>query len=153
VLLGDAAHAMVPFHGQGMNCAFEDCVALARHLEADADRGQAFAAFQAERLPNARAIQQMALENYLEMRDRVDDDDYLLQRALERTLAERHPDRFVPRYAMVTFRRLPYAMAFERGQVQRQILVEATRGHASLDALDWASVDAMVRDRLTPLAA
>jgi len=152
VLLGDAAHAMVPFHGQGMNCAFEDCVALAEHLERTSDRAAAFAAFQAERLPNARAIQQMALENYLEMRDRVDDDDYLLQRALERQLAERHPDRFVPRYAMVTFRRLPYAVAFERGQVQRQLLVELTRGHASLDTLDWDAVDAMVRERLSPLA-
>ena len=152
VLLGDAAHAMVPFHGQGMNCAFEDCVALAAHLERNADRAAAFAAFQAERLPNARAIQQMALENYLEMRDRVDDDDYLLQRALERKLAERHSDRFVPRYAMVTFRRLPYAVAFERGQAQRELLVELTRGHASLDTLDWDRVDAMVRERLSPLA-
>jgi kynurenine 3-monooxygenase len=151
VLLGDAAHAMVPFHGQGMNCAFEDCVALANHLERNADRAAAFAAFQDERLPNARAIQQMALENYLEMRDRVDDEDYLLQRALERTLAERHPDRFVPRYAMVTFRRLPYAVAFERGQLQRELLVELTRGHASLDTLDWNAVDAVVRERLTPL--
>ena len=152
VLLGDAAHAMVPFHGQGMNCAFEDCVALADHLERNAARAAACAAFQAERLPNARAIQQMALENYLEMRDRVDDDDYLLQRALERKLAERHPDRFVPRYAMVTFRRLPYAVAFERGQVQRDLLVDLTRGHASLDTLDWDRVDAVVRERLSPLA-
>jgi len=153
VLLGDAAHAMVPFHGQGMNCAFEDCVALASHLEGNPDRAAAFAAFQAERLPNARAIQQMALENYLEMRDRVDDDDYLLQRALERKLAERHPDRFVPRYAMVTFRRLPYAVAFERGQTQRELLVELTSGHASLDTLDWDEVDARVRERLGPLPA
>jgi len=153
VLLGDAAHAMVPFHGQGMNCAFEDCVALADHLERNADRAAAFAAFQGERLPNARAIQRMALENYLEMRDRVDDDDYLLQRALERMLAERHPDRFVPRYAMVTFRRLPYAVAFERGQVQRELLVELTRGHASLDTLDWDTVDALVQERLSPLPA
>jgi kynurenine 3-monooxygenase len=151
VLLGDAAHAMVPFHGQGMNCAFEDCVALADQLERNASRADAFAAFQSERLPNARAIQQMALENYLEMRDRVDDDDYLLQRALERRLAERHPDRFVPRYAMVSFRRLPYAMAFERGQVQRELLVDLTRGHTSLDTLDWNAVDAAVRERLAPL--
>jgi kynurenine 3-monooxygenase len=153
VLLGDAAHAMVPFHGQGMNCAFEDCVALADHLERTGDREAAFAAFQAERLPNARAIQQMALENYLEMRDRVDDEDYLLQRALERQLAERHPERFVPRYAMVTFRRLPYAVAFARGQVQRDLLIELTRGHTTLDTLDWNAVDAVVRERLTPLAA
>ena len=153
VLVGDAAHAMVPFHGQGMNCAFEDCVALAAHLDASDDREAAFAAFQAERLPNARAIQAMALENYLEMRDRVDDDDYLLQRALEMRLASRHPDRFVPRYAMVTFRRMPYALAFERGQLQRDLLVELTRGHESLDTLDWDAVDATVRERLSPLPA
>ncbi len=151
VLIGDAAHAMVPFHGQGMNCAFEDCVALAEHLDAQPDRSAAFAAFQAERLPNARAIQQMALENYLEMRDRVDDDDYLLQRALERALAERHPERFMPRYAMVTFHRIPYATAYERGRQQRELLVDLTRGHASLDSLDWTTVDAAVRERLSPL--
>src|SRR5688572_4132053 len=151
VLVGDAAHAMVPFHGQGMNCAFEDCVALARHLETTADRAAAFAAFQAERLPNARAIQAMALENYLEMRDRVDNDDYLLQRALERALAERHPERFMPRYSMVTFQRMPYATAFERGQLQRELLVELTRGHHSLDTLDWDLVDATVRERLEVL--
>lgn len=151
VLVGDAAHAMVPFHGQGMNCAFEDCVALAEHLDRDPDLASAFASFQAERLPNARAIQQMALENYLEMRDRVDDEDYLLQRALELKLAERHPDRFMPRYAMVTFQRMPYAVAFERGQLQRQLLVDLTRGHSTLDSLDWSLVDATVRERLTPL--
>ncbi|WP_426280707.1 FAD-dependent oxidoreductase [Lysobacter soli] len=151
VLLGDAAHAMVPFHGQGMNCAFEDCVALAEQLDAQPERAAAFAAFQADRLPNARAIQQMALENYLEMRDRVDDDDYLLQRALERELAQRHPDRFMPRYAMVTFHRIPYARAFERGRQQRDLLVDLTRGHASLDTLDWNVVDAAVRERLSPL--
>jgi kynurenine 3-monooxygenase len=148
VLLGDAAHAMVPFHGQGMNCAFEDCVALAGHLQANPDPAKAFAAFEAERRPNAQAIQAMALENYLEMRARVDDADFLLQRALERQLAERHPQRFVPRYAMVTFRRLPYATAFERGQVQRELLVEATRGRDSLDAIDWDWLDAEVKRRL-----
>jgi kynurenine 3-monooxygenase len=91
LLLGDAAHAMVPFHGQGMNCAFEDCLALDRHLAQANDYASAFAAFEAERRPNAEAIQAMALENYIEMRDRVDDDDYLLQRALEHSLAQRHP--------------------------------------------------------------
>lgn len=151
VLLGDAAHAMVPFHGQGMNCAFEDCVALAAHIDSGADFETAFAAFEAERRPNVLAIQAMALENYLEMRARVDDADYLLQRALERQLAERHPQRFVPRYAMVTFRRLPYATALERGKVQRALLVEATRGRDSLDAIDWGWLDAEVARRLPPL--
>ncbi|HEX4853182.1 NAD(P)/FAD-dependent oxidoreductase [Arenimonas sp.] len=151
VLLGDAAHAMVPFHGQGMNCAFEDCIALDRHIAAAADFETAFAGFEAERRPNADAIQAMALENYVEMRDRVDDADYLLQRKLEVTLAERHPGHFVPRYSMVSFTTIPYATAFERGKVQRQILVEATRGRASLDEVDFAAADALVHERLAPL--
>ncbi len=96
VLLGDAAHAMVPFHGQGMNCAFEDCVALAEQLDRADSLAQAYAAFEAQRKPNAAAIQAMALENYIEMRDRVDDADFLLQRQLEQALQQRHPNRFVP---------------------------------------------------------
>lgn len=151
VLIGDAAHAMVPFHGQGMNCAFEDCVALARQLDAHADLAAAFAAFEAERKPNARAIQQMALENYVEMRDRVDDPDFLLQRELERALQERHPGRFVPHYAMVTFMRIPYAVALERSEIQRDILIEATRGLRTLDEVDLVAADARVTALLEPL--
>jgi kynurenine 3-monooxygenase len=151
VLLGDAAHAMVPFHGQGMNCAFEDCVALDECIASAADFEAAFAAFEALRRPNAEAIQAMALENYVEMRDRVDDADFLLQRALERVLAERHPGRFVPRYSMVSFTRTPYATAFERGKVQRAILVAATRGVARIEDVDLSAADALVRERLEPL--
>ncbi|NYZ64076.1 FAD-dependent monooxygenase [Luteimonas sp. SJ-16] len=151
VLLGDAAHAMVPFHGQGMNCAFEDCVALAGQLDAHPDLAGAFAAFEAQRKPDAAAIQRMALDNYLEMRDRVDDADYLLQRALELALQARHPGRFVPHYAMVTFMRIPYSLAMTRTDVQRGILERATAGRSTLDALDWAAIDADVLARLTPL--
>ena len=151
VLLGDAAHAMVPFHGQGMNCAFEDCVALADCIESHQGLAEAFAAFEAERKPNAAAIQDMALQNYIEMRDLVDDRDFLLQQALERTLQERHPGRFIPHYAMVTFMRIPYALALERSEIQRVILVAATRGHDSLDGIDWDALDAEVLARLAPL--
>jgi kynurenine 3-monooxygenase len=153
VLLGDAAHAMVPFHGQGMNCAFEDCLALVRHIEQAGTWDAAFAGFETERKPNAEAIQAMALENYIEMRDQVDDPDFLLQRQLERVLAERHPGVFVPRYSMVSFLRVPYSLAFARGQVQRQILVESTRGLARLDQVDLAAADQRVRERLAPLDA
>ncbi|MFN7183737.1 MAG: FAD-dependent oxidoreductase [Thermomonas haemolytica] len=153
VLLGDAAHAMVPFHGQGMNCAFEDCVALADHLERAPTLAEAFAAFEAERKPNAAAIQQMALENYIEMRDRVDDADYLLQRELELALQDRHPGRFVPHYAMVTFMRIPYALALHRSEVQRGLLQAATRGIATLAQVDWAALDAAIGERLPPLDA
>ena len=151
VLIGDAAHAMVPFHGQGMNCAFEDCVALANKLEGSQGLAAAYAAFEAERKPNAAAIQQMALENYIEMRDRVDDPDFLLQRDLEHKLQERHPERFVPHYTMVTFMLIPYSVALERSDIQREILVAATQGHDSLDGIDWHAVDAEVLARLAPL--
>ncbi|NLC62342.1 MAG: FAD-dependent monooxygenase [Gammaproteobacteria bacterium] len=153
VLVGDAAHAMVPFHGQGMNCALEDCVALARHIGEAPDLAAAFTAYENERRPNAEAIQEMALDNYREMRDRVDDADYLLQRELELKLQQRHADRFVPRYAMVTFMRIPYAVAQERAKVQRELLEEATSGRENLDGIDWEALDAKVMDRLEPLAA
>jgi kynurenine 3-monooxygenase len=149
VLIGDAAHAMVPFHGQGMNCAFEDCIALARHIETAADWDSAFAGFEAERKPNAQAIQDMALENYVEMRDQVDDADFLLRRQLERLLGERHPGRFVPRYSMVSFLRVPYATAFERGKIQRQLLIECCAGLTSLEQVDLNRADALVLERLS----
>jgi len=154
VLVGDAAHAMVPFHGQGMNCAFEDCVALADHLQAslsgsDCDTHAAFAAFAAQRMPDATAIQHMALENYVEMRDRVDDADFLLQRELERALQLRHPDRFVPHYTMVSFMRIPYSLALQRSEIQRQLMIDATAGLSTLDAVDWPRIDAEV-ERLLP---
>lgn len=154
LLLGDAAHAIVPFHGQGMNCGFEDAVELAEQLRATPrDLDTAFASFQARRKPNADAIAAMALDNYVEMRDRVDDADFLLMRALERELAARHPRHFVPRYAMVTFSRLPYATARERGDVQADILRRATAGKRTLDEVDLAAADHAVRARLAPLPA
>jgi kynurenine 3-monooxygenase len=153
VLIGDAAHAMVPFHGQGMNCAFEDCIDLARRLSGASDLAAAYAGFEAERRPNAEAIQRMALENYIEMRDRVDDSDFLLQRQLERVLAERQPQRFVPRYTMVSFRRVPYRIALERGERQRALLVDATRGRERLEDIDPAPLEAWIEANLEPLPA
>jgi len=153
VLLGDAAHAMLPFHGQGMNCAFEDVAALDRLLAENADPADAFAAFEVERKPNAEAIQTMALENYQEMRDAVDDPQWRLQRELELQLAARHPQRFVPRYTLVSFRRTPYALALERGRWQRALLVEATAGRHNLDGLDWAALDVRILAELPPLPA
>ncbi len=151
VLLGDAAHAMVPFHGQGMNCAFEDCVALARHLQGATDLQRAYAAFEVERAPNAWAIQQMALENYVEMRDQVADPGFLLQRELELALQQRWPTRFVPHYTMVTFLHTPYAVALERTGIQRRILRNATAGRDSLQAVDWKALEAEVHAKLPVL--
>ncbi len=157
LLIGDAAHAIVPFHGQGMNCGFEDAVELTELLENSAGAfdspsiAQVFTEFERRRKPNADAIASMALENYIEMRDRVDDADFLLMRALERVLAARHPGRFVPRYWMVTFSRLPYATAFERGNVQAQILRELITGKTGVDDIDLARAAEMIGARLPPL--
>ncbi len=151
VLLGDAAHAMVPFHGQGMNCAFEDCVALARHLQEQDSLEAAFTVFEAERKPNAEAIQQMALENYLEMRDRVADPAFQLQRELEQQLQARWPTRFVPHYTMVTFLHTPYAVALERTNLQRRILEDATAGHSTLEHIDWLALERIVHAQLPVL--
>lgn len=151
VLVGDAAHAMVPFHGQGMNCAFEDCLALCQAIDAEAEWDAAITRYQRERQANAAAIQAMALENYIEMRDRVDDADFLLQRALERELAARHPERFVPRYSMVSFRRTPYAMARARGETQREILQTLCAGKSDIDQIDFALASELVHRRLEPL--
>jgi kynurenine 3-monooxygenase len=151
VLLGDAAHAMVPFHGQGMNCAFEDCLSLVGHIEHSASWENAFAEFCKERMPNALAIQSMALDNYIEMRDLVDDANYLLQRQCERKLAERHPHHFVPRYSMVTFSRMPYRIAYERGLIQKKILQKITEQCISIDEIDFDAADTLVHEWLTPL--
>ncbi|MDC8011714.1 FAD-dependent oxidoreductase [Tahibacter soli] len=154
LLLGDAAHAIVPFHGQGMNCGFEDAVELAELMEGGiADPAAVFAEFERRRKPNADAIAAMALDNYVEMRDRVDDADFLLRRALERTLAARHPGRFVPRYWMVTFSRLPYAVAYARGDIQLDLLRRLTAGKRNIDEIDLDAADALVVDTLDPLPA
>ena len=152
LLLGDAAHAIVPFHGQGMNAGFEDAVELADLLATTPhDSAGVFAEFQRRRKPNADAIAAMALDNYIEMRDRVDDADYLLMRELDRVLAARHPGRWVPRYWMVTFSRLPYATAFARGEVQAALLRESITGCAHIDDIDLAAVDRRLLERVPPL--
>ena len=154
LLIGDAAHAIVPFHGQGMNCGFEDAVELADLIAAQTgDVAAVFAEFERRRRPNAEAIAAMALENYVEMRDSVADPAFLLRRELGRVLAERNPDRFKPRYSMVTFTRMPYAEAFARGAAQDRLLRELTAGKQRIEEIDLAAADAKVRAQLEPLPA
>ena len=149
VLIGDAAHAIVPFHGQGMNAGFEDCVALDECIERHGDDWSAvFAEFEAQRKPNAEAIADMALENYIEMRDSVRDPKFMLQKELAWKLEALYPDAFIPRYSMVMFRLLPYTEAYRRGKIQAAILEELTTSAKTLDEVDFARAKRLIEQRI-----
>jgi kynurenine 3-monooxygenase len=150
LLLGDAAHAIVPFHGQGMNAAFEDCVVLDRLLDASAEWATCFAEFERLRRPNTAAIAQMALENYVEMRDSVRDARFVRRKALAMELERRFPDRFIPRYSMVMFHpEIPYGEALRRGALQAQLLEELDPGENG--TADAVLAEKLIAERLPPL--
>jgi kynurenine 3-monooxygenase len=152
LLIGDAAHAIVPFHGQGMNCAFEDCVALDAALDRYEDWGRVFARVDRVRKPNADAIAQMALENYTEMRDSVRDPKFVLQKELSLKLEQRFPEHFIPRYSMVMFHHeIPYSVALERGRIQQEILDELTTRATAVEQIDWKLAARLVETRLPAL--
>jgi kynurenine 3-monooxygenase len=154
VLIGDAAHAVVPFHGQGMNCAFEDCIQLDALLKSIPDWSTACREFQAQRKPNCDAIATMALENYVDMRDTVRDSKAQLQYELAFELERRFPQRFIPRYSMVMFHHeISYATALERGRTQNQILNELTLTCTSLSDVDYSRATQLVESRLPILAS
>ncbi len=145
VVMGDAAHAIVPFHGQGMNAGFEDCVALDRCIgRHGGDWSKAFAEFEKTRKPDAEAIADMTLENYIEMRDSVRNPKFLLKKELAWKLEERHPGIFIPRYAMVMFHLLPYAQAYRRGKFQSAILDSLTQTANSVDEVDFDRADMLI---------
>jgi kynurenine 3-monooxygenase len=154
LLIGDAAHAITPFHGQGMNAAFEDCRELVGQLDSTEDWERCFEAFQIERRPNAEAIADMAIENYLEMRDTVRDPKFHLQKALSLELERRFPQRFVPRYSMVMFHdEIPYGIALARGRIQNKILAQLTRNANSVATVDFDAAARLIEERLPPISA
>jgi len=152
LLLGDAAHAIVPFFGQGINCGFEDCMFLLELIDDHgADWARVFAEFEKARKANTDAIADMAVENFAEMRDRVADPHFLFRKRVELALEAKYPTVFVPKYAMVTFHRIPYAIALARGQVQERMLSELCASIDRIEDLDWNLADRLIRGDLTPL--
>jgi kynurenine 3-monooxygenase len=123
VLVGDACHAVVPFYGQGANAAFEDCLVLDGCLrEHGPDRAKAFEQYETLRKPHVDALADLALANFVEMRDHVGSRVFLLRKGLERVLHVAFPRRFLPLYTMVTFTRIPYAEAVLRARRQDRLL-------------------------------
>jgi kynurenine 3-monooxygenase len=149
LILGDASHAIVPFHGQGMNAGFEDCSELIRLLDKhDDDWGEVLPEFDRIRRPNANAIADMALENYVTMRESVADPKFQLKKELGFELEQRFPDRFVPRYSMVMFHLLPYVSAMARGGIQQAILSELVEGVADISEVDFEKAGRLIHEQL-----
>lgn len=124
-LIGDAAHAIVPFFGQGMNCGFEDCSVLNSLMEKHEEWSTILSEYQRLRKPDGDAIAELALNNFIEMRDKVADPRFLLQKKIESKLHEKFPDKWIPAYSQVTFSpQIRYVTALERGQKQESIMKE-----------------------------
>jgi kynurenine 3-monooxygenase len=125
-LLGDAAHAVVPFYGQGMNAAFEDCIVLDQCLaKFPDDRERAFAEYFERRKENADALADLAIGNFIEMRDKTASRTFRAKKKLDHLLEAALPSLYLPLYTMITFTRVPYAQAARRARLQDRILYTA----------------------------
>lgn len=146
LLLGDSAHAMVPFYGQGMNCAFEDCRVLDNLIEKHGpDWDSVYKEYGELRKVNTDAIADMAVENFYEMRDAVADPVFVRKRDLETKLEQTFPDYF-SKYSMVSFREdLPYSVAKAKGNAQDRLLMEICAGIENVSELDLGEVKARLR--------
>jgi len=149
-LLGDAAHAIVPFFGQGINCGFEDCTVLNACIEKQSgDWQKIFKEFEKLRKINTDAIAELSLGNYFEMRDQVADLKFALKKHVEFALEEKYPEKFIPKYSMVSFHRIPYSVALERGKIQETILAELCEPIDRVQDLDWEKAGELIKTKLT----
>ena len=125
-LIGDAAHAIVPFYGQGMNCGFEDCVVLNELIEKHNDNWDIiFPEYEQLRKPDGDAIADLAIANFVEMRDKTADPKFILQKKIEAKFSQHYPDKWIPLYSMVTYSpHIRYSTALKEGQKQQKIMDE-----------------------------
>ncbi|WP_435624971.1 FAD-dependent oxidoreductase [Flagellimonas sp.] len=122
-LVGDSAHAIVPFYGQGMNAGFEDIFVLNELIGKYGDNWDTiFEKYQEQRKPNADAIAELSYRNFMEMSSKTADPKFLLQKKIEKRFAEKHPDKWIPVYSRVTFSDRPYSEALEIGDRQEAIM-------------------------------
>ena len=146
LLLGDAAHAIVPFYGQGMNCALEDVVVLDEIIDHHAgDWKTIFDTYQSTRKKDTDAIADLAVENYYEMRDHVDNPEFILKRKIEMLLEERHRE-YSSKYNLVTFNEdIGYAQAMKRGHRQDEFLLDYCKGRNSIDEVDIGELNEQLK--------
>ena len=140
-LLGDAAHAIVPFFGQGMNLGFEDCTTLLKCLDDGRnDWATALASYDRIQRPNANAIAEMALENFTEMRDKVSDSQFQFRKKIEAVIEHEFPELYRSRYGMITYTLIPYEVARQAGLRQNELLARFSEGLSDPSKLDLQKV-------------
>lgn len=149
MLIGDSVHAIVPFYGQGMNCCFEDCYVFDELLQNhEGNWSELMRKYENSRKPNADAIAELALRNFIEMRDKVSDPVFLLQKKIEARFTELHPGKWTPLYSMVTFSHTPYSEALSIGDRQEAIMQHVMQISNIEDKWDSKEVEMYMLDQL-----
>lgn len=144
-LIGDAAHAIVPFYGQGMIAGFEDCTVLEELMEEHGDDwDNILEAYQVSRKPDGDAIANLALKNFIEMRDKVGDEEFLHRKHVEKLLMDQFPGKYVSQYSMVSFSHTRYSIAWEKGNKQEELIKRIMQ----IDGLEDRIQDADVREKV-----
>ena len=135
-----------------MNCAFEDCTIFLDLLDQHGpDWPRLFSEFENARKANTDAIADLANDNFIEMRDRVADPRFLFKKKVELALEAKYPRLFIPKYSMVTFHRVPYAVARARGETQDHLLNQLCDSIDGVDQINWPHADQLILRNLTPL--
>ena len=154
VLIGDAGHAITPFFGQGTNSGFESVAVLTNRMRRHSkDISRAFREYTSRRKADTDAIAQLALENFVEMREKVGDDTFLRRKKIENALENRFPKRFRSRYSMVCYGGaggVSYSAAYALGEIQWRIVCELDDDDSS-ESLNWSKADELIRRRLDPV--
>lgn len=151
LLLGDASHAIVPFFGQGMNSGFEDVSQLLDLMDQGMEQGsELLEEMNKIRRPNTEAIADMALENFYEMSAKVGDANFLLRKQVEAKLEAAYPEDYRARYGMITYTLIPYALAFELGKIQEELLDKLCHNLSSSDQVDLHLGKALIDEMITP---
>lgn len=154
LLMGDASHAIVPFYGQGMNAGFEDCTVLNDTMEQHGeDWSTILKQFERTRKPDADAIADLAYRNFIEMRDLVADEQFVLRKKLEKAIHKKYPEQFKPLYAMVTFTHMPYAEALQLGEQHDKFFENLPDLEERVAKLDTAEGNQVLDQTLSELNA
>ncbi|TNF25738.1 MAG: hypothetical protein EP319_15660 [Deltaproteobacteria bacterium] len=150
-LMGDAAHAIVPFFGQGMNCGFSDIQFLLDQIEQNGDDwSSTFEKYNDHQKKNGDAVADLSLENFVEMSDKVGDEKFLLRKKVEHTLENAFPNKFRSRYAMTTYTLIPYHKVIEAGKVQSKILDSICDKVTTIDDIDMSEAEKLIDEHFVP---